>query len=113
MGQSVFKDIRAEVIHFCKVSGTSPGVMTTWCVLMQLKRSSVCKPHSSGDGCDLVLTLWYYDLRELLIHDTHADIITIQETKLTPKAKTPKIHNFTSVRTDRLHKAGGGLITLH
>ena len=47
-----------------------------------------------------------------LIHDTHADIITIQETKLTPKAKTPKIHNFTSVRTDRLHKAGGGLITL-
>ena len=48
----------------------------------------------------------------MLIHDTHADIITIQETKLTPKAKTPKIHNFTSVRTDRLHKAGGGLITL-
>ena len=36
----------------------------------------------------------------------------VQETKLTPKAKTPKIHNFTSVRTDRLHKAGGGLITL-
>ena len=49
---------------------------------------------------------------KLLIHDTHADIITIQETKLTLKAKTPKIHNFTSVRTDRLHKAGGGLITL-
>ena len=49
---------------------------------------------------------------KLLIHDTHADIITIQETKLTHKAKTPKIHNFTSVRTDRLHKAGGGLITL-
>ena len=49
---------------------------------------------------------------KLLIHDTHADIITIQETKLTPKAKTPKIHNFTSVCTDRLHKAGGGLITL-
>ena len=36
---------------------------------------------------------------KLLIHDTHADIITIQEIKLTPKAKTPKIHNFTSVRT--------------
>ena len=49
---------------------------------------------------------------KLLIHDTHADIITIQETKLTPKAKTPKIHNFIAVRTDRLHKAGGGLITL-
>ena len=49
---------------------------------------------------------------KLLIHDTHADIITIQETKLTPKAKTPKIHNFTAVRTDGLYKAGGGLITL-
>ena len=48
----------------------------------------------------------------LLIHDIHADIITIQETKLTPKAKTPKVHNFTTVRTNRLHKAGGGLITL-
>ena len=47
---------------------------------------------------------------KLLIHDTHADIITILETKLIPNAKTPKIHNFTSVRTDRLHKAGGGLI---
>ena len=28
------------------------------------------------------------------------------------KPKTPKIHNFTAARTDRLHKAGGGLITL-
>ena len=49
---------------------------------------------------------------KLLIHDTHASIITIQETKLSPKAKTHKIHNFTAVHTDRLHKAGGGLITL-
>ena len=38
---------------------------------------------------------------KLLIHDTHANIITIQETKLTPKAKTSKLHNFTTVRTDR------------
>ena len=49
---------------------------------------------------------------KLLIHDTHADIITIQETKLTPKANTPKIHNFTTVRADRLHKVEGGPITL-
>ena len=49
---------------------------------------------------------------KLLIHDTHAYIITIQETKLTPKANTPKVHNLTTVRTDRLHKAGGWLITL-
>ena len=41
------------------------------------------------------------DELKLLIHDTHADIITIQETKLTPKAKTPKIHNLTAVRTNR------------
>ena len=27
---------------------------------------------------------------KLLIHDTHADIITFQETKLTPKAKNTK-----------------------
>ena len=46
------------------------------------------------------------------IHDTHADIITIQETKPTPKANTHKVHNLTTVRTHRLHKAGGGLITL-
>ena len=49
---------------------------------------------------------------KLLIHDTHADIITIQETKPTPKCKTPKLHNFTTVRTEMLHKTGGGLITL-
>ena len=49
---------------------------------------------------------------KLLSHDTHTDIITIQETKLTPKAKTPNIHNFTTMQTDRLPKAGGGLITL-
>ena len=48
---------------------------------------------------------------KLLIHDTHADIITIQETKLTPKANTPKVQYFTTVRVDSLHKAGGGLIT--
>ena len=49
----------------------------------------------------------------LLVHDTHADIITIQETKLTPKANTPKVHNFTTVRADRLHKAGGGFVALN
>ena len=49
---------------------------------------------------------------KLLIHDTHADIITIQETKFTPKANTPNVHNFTTERADRLHNAGGGLITI-
>ena len=45
---------------------------------------------------------------KLRIHNTHADIITIQETQLTPKANPPKVPNFAT----RLHKAGGGLITL-
>ena len=48
----------------------------------------------------------------MLIHNTHADVITILETKLTPKAKTPTLHNVTTVRTDRLHKAGDGLLLL-
>ena len=30
---------------------------------------------------------------------------------LSPKAETPKVHNFTTVHTDRSHKTGGGLIT--
>ena len=49
---------------------------------------------------------------KMLIHNTHADVITIQETKLTPKAKPPKVNNLTTVRTDILHKAGDGIITL-
>ena len=51
------------------------------------------------------------DELKLLIHDTHTDIITIQEIKLIPKANTPKVYNFATVRTDRLYKAGGVLIT--
>ena len=47
---------------------------------------------------------------KLLIHDTQADIITIQETKLTPKANTPKVHNVTNRACCWLHKAGGGLL---
>ena len=49
---------------------------------------------------------------KLRIHDTHADVITIKETKLTLEANTPKVHKFTTVRADRLHKASGVLITL-
>ena len=47
-----------------------------------------------------------------LVYNTQPDIITIQETKLTQKAKTPKIPHYTTIRTDREHKKGGGLITL-
>ena len=50
-------------------------------------------------------------VNKLFIPNTH-DIITILETKLTPKAKTLKVHKFTTMRTDMLHKSGGGLFTL-
>ena len=36
--------------------------------------------------------------------------MTIQEINLTPKANTPKVHNFTTMRADRLHRPGGGFI---
>ena len=50
---------------------------------------------------------------KLLIYSTHADIITIQETKLIPKPKIPQIHNFTTtVCTGSSHKSVSGLITL-
>ena len=42
------------------------------------------------------------------IHDTHTYNITIQETKLIPKAKTPNVHNFNTVRTDSWHKVEVG-----
>ena len=48
---------------------------------------------------------------KLIIRKHKADIITIQETKLTPRARTPIIEDFTAVRLDRAHKAGGGIIT--
>ena len=45
----------------------------------------------------------------ILTHNTHAYIITIQETQLTPKAKTSKVFNFT---TGMLYKLGDGLLLL-
>ena len=71
------------------------------CSLLMLVEDAI------GDHAEVILQVNINGLRnkleelKLLIHDTHADIITIQETMLTLKAKTPKIHNFTSVRTDR------------
>jgi hypothetical protein len=47
----------------------------------------------------------------LLAQNTKADIITVQETKLTDKNKTPHIQNYTSVRRDRNYNKGGGLLT--
>jgi exonuclease III len=47
----------------------------------------------------------------MLIIDEKIDIITIQETKLKITSKTPPLNNYTALRTDRLDRAGGGLIT--
>jgi hypothetical protein len=46
-----------------------------------------------------------------LAHNTNADVITIQESKLTTKSKTPTIANYTAIRKDRTRDKGGGLIT--
>ena len=45
--------------------------------------------------------------------DVEADILVIQETKLTPTSRTPNIKGYVSVRTDRpgAEYPGGGLIT--
>ena len=51
------------------------------------------------------------DGHKLLIYNTHPDVISIQEIKFTPKSKTTQVYNFTTMRTDRLHKAWGGFIT--
>ena len=40
---------------------------------------------------------------KLHIHHIHADITTIQETKLNPKAKTPNVHYFIDKPTYKIH----------
>ena len=46
-----------------------------------------------------------------LMRTTLPDVVAIQESKLTPASRTPKIPHYTAIRTDRKHKQGGGLIT--
>ena len=48
-----------------------------------------------------------------LVHNIQPDIITIQDTKLTQKAKTPKIPHYITIRTDREHTQGGGGASSH
>ena len=48
---------------------------------------------------------------QLLIKNTRADIIIMQETKLNQSYKTPNIYHFKPIRTDHTHKQGGGLLT--
>ena len=51
------------------------------------------------------------DELQVLVTKENIDIVTIQETKLKKTFKTPTLQNFTTVRTDRDNKDGGGLIT--
>ena len=80
--------------------------------------TSIHKPSSTNERNLIILQVNINGinnkLEELktLIKNTHADIITIQETKLTSKSNTPKVPTCTTVRVDRPHKSGGGLITL-
>ena len=50
------------------------------------------------------------ELKHLLL-TTQPDVVAIQESKLNPASRTPKIPNYTAIRTDRKHKQGDGLIT--
>ena len=80
--------------------------------------TSIHKPSSNNERNLIILQININGinnkLEELktLIKNTHADIITIQETKLTSKSNTPKVPTYTTVQADRPHKSGGGLITL-
>ena len=46
-----------------------------------------------------------------LSKDTNADIITVQETKLTNTSKSPILPGYTAIRKDRTYNKGGGLLT--
>ena len=48
---------------------------------------------------------------KLLVTELQPDIITIQETKLKKRNKTPQIPTYTAIRTDRANGKGGGLLT--
>ena len=48
---------------------------------------------------------------EHLMRTTQSDVVAIQESKITPASRAPKIPYYTAIRTDREHKQGGGLIT--
>ena len=86
--------------------------------LMDRPRTTTClhTPHKPCSKSERNLIILHFNIKGMkkksnCLFTTHADIITIQETKLTPKAKTQEVHNFTTVRTDK-HRAKGGLITL-
>ena len=47
---------------------------------------------------------------EVVLERNKVKVAVIQESKLSPKSKNPCIHNYTTVRKDRSHGQGGGLL---
>ena len=76
--------------------------------------TSIHKPSSNNERNLIILQVNINGINNKLeeLKNTNADIITIQETKLTSKSNTPKVPTYTTVPADRPHKSGGGLITL-
>ena len=109
---SVYECQRVECAFTSPVR-TECGMFVMYCMLSQRTQAAVqivSNLPAPSNGGPIQVTRTYntaystsrtYQLEEFkqLIHDTHAEIITIQETKLNPKTKTPKVHNFTTVCT--------------
>ena len=47
---------------------------------------------------------------EVVLESNKVKVVVIQESKLSPKSKNPCIQNYTTVRKDRSHGQGGGLL---
>ena len=47
---------------------------------------------------------------EVVLEINKVKVVVIQESKLSPKSKNPCIQNYTTVRKDRSHGQGGGLL---
>ena len=79
--------------HRTQTNTTSPK---NFLKVLQLNANNICRKT---------------DEIQLLIQNTHADVIAILEIKLNQSHKTPNIPHFTPIRTDCTYKQGGGLLT--
>ena len=75
----------------------------------QITRQQINKQHKKPINIDSIRKQ-KSKLEDVLDQD-RIDIATIQETKFKKAHKTPQFNNYTTLRQDRSHKAGGGLIT--
>ena len=97
---------------------TTPSTDNTTAHHQQITTHPLINNNQPKDKNIVILQININDIRnkieelKKLVHSTQPDIITIQETKLTQKAKTPRIPHYTIIRTDREHTQGRGLIIL-